>query len=191
MAGGRRKGLEVHSEIAWASGMAEEIDGTFYYANVACLVVYNDHPDGRTMENVRVRAGTFEMRECVDNLTGHRMVDLQSGEHALFELGHVIAPRMLGIPDQAISMSESDVLEARHNVANGTRILRVTDSQAIVLSWPEVPQETLQIAPVTMLSIVVGANDHPALRVRLVVDHRNLVSLDGGAGNPFLAEVIG
>jgi hypothetical protein len=186
----RRKGLKVLADISWSSGLGEEIGGVRYFPNIAHLVVVNDTDSGRTIEDVRVRSGMMDARECVERLTGSKVIALHSGEYGEFVLGKVIATRMFGRIDPTASMSADDLLEAEHNVSRGHRSIKLSDNFVMVLNWVGMPKENQLPNPLHSLAIVVSAKDTPPIPVRLVVDQGKLCSSDEAAGNPFQAAVV-
>lgn len=184
----RKTGLKVSPHISWRSGLSQEIDGVMYFKNVPALVVYNDSTDGRTVYAVKVRAGTFELQELTDRLSGKAQVDLQSGEHAEFVLGSVIATRMFGTPDVSIQMNENDLLEARHNTSNGHRVLKTDVSQLVLLMGPSAenapPTRKLELP-----RIRVTARDLPPQNVQLTIHSKSMSSAEHTVEAPLAAEV--
>jgi len=165
--------------------MGQEIDGVQYFSNVAHVVVYNNHDGGRTFDGVRLRSGTLETRECVDQLTGNKIVNLHSGEYAAFEIGTVVSNRMFGQMDLNMSMNEVDTFEAKHNTRLGHRSLRIGEKTSVVIYFGHPPTEEMKPTLLSIFNMSVTAKDHPATRIKLMIDHNKLISDKPDAGNPF------
>lgn len=186
----RRRGLKVHAEISWSSGLGVDVDGVRYFPNVAHLVVYNDSAIGKTIDGVRVRSGLLDARECIDKVTGNKVVALHSGEYAEFELGKIVAKRMFGRITPSLLMSEDDTLDAQHNVSAGSMTLKADGAPHMVLTMPGTPKEYRRPNPLEALSVVVSAKDQPPIQVRLIADVDKLTSPDGSSGSPIQAAVV-
>jgi hypothetical protein len=185
----RKTGLKVLPQISWRSGLGEEFDGTMYYTNVAALVVYNDSTDGQTIFGVKVRGGGLEVKDLTDRMTSKTQVDIQSGDHAEFVIGSVVALRMFGLPDSSIKMTEYDIIDAKNNVGQGHRTLR-TDSSGIVLLMSEPHVKAPQTRTLTLPRFRVTARDVRPINVQLTMDLKAISSVEHVQEAPLTAQVV-
>lgn len=185
----RKTGLKVSPQIIWRSGFGEDFDGITCYPNIAALVVYNDSADGKTIFGVKVRGGSFEHFDLTDRLTQKTQVDIQSGEHAEFVIGSVVGLRLFGIPDSSIKMTESDMMDARHNVSKGHRTLR-TEKSGIVLLMNEPHSNAPSTRTLRIPNFRITARDIPPINVQLIMDVKSITSADHAQEAPLTAQVV-
>ena len=182
----RKRGLTISQEPSWHSGPGREFNGVWCCPNVCCLVVSNT--GSQTIREVRVRAGTFEIRECVDRITGSKQVELHSGEFAEFELGRMVSTRWFGFTDPTIEMNAMDLFQAEHNVPKGHQSLDIGNT-CMPLVFPGLPRASDEF-PLSIFRIAVSAKDQSPIHVRLVVNASRIATDASDAGNPIRVEIL-